>query len=280
LVHIIRNSIDHGIETPEIRIKRGKKRSGMLHLSAEYSGANVLIKIKDDGAGIDPEIIRKDAVEKGLIKEDAALSERDILSVIFLPGFSTSEKVTKVSGRGVGLDIVKRSIDALLGVVDIQSKKGSETTITMRIPLTLAIIEGLLLKVGNNQYIVPLSAVEECIELTREDTAAAHGRHMINVRGKIVPYISLREIFQTAGNSPEIEQIVIAELNGRRIGLVVDHVIGEHQTVIKSLGRVYRDIDLVSGATILGNGKVAIILNIPKIIEYMESEEMTGAETN
>ena len=274
LIHIIRNSIDHGIEHPDIRMNNAKKRTGILHLAAEYSGASVLIRIRDDGAGLDLQKIRRDAVENGLIKEESQLTERDIFSIIFSPGFSTSEEVTKVSGRGVGLDVVKRSIDALRGTVDIDSKRGTGTTITLKIPLTLAIIEGLLLKVGNNQYIVPLSAVEECIELRRGDMTNAYERHMIQVRGKIIPYIRLREFFYTDGNPPDIEQIVITEVNGKRIGLAVDHVIGEHQTVIKSLGRFYRDIDLVSGATILGDGKVAIILNIPKIIEYTESEEM------
>jgi len=274
LIHIIRNSIDHGIEHPDIRMNNAKKRTGILHLAAEYSGASVLIRIRDDGAGLDLQKIRRDAVEKGLIKEESQLTERDIFSIIFSPGFSTSEEVTKISGRGVGLDVVKRSIDALRGTVDIDSKMGTGTTITLKIPLTLAIIEGLLLKVGKNQYIVPLSAVEECIELRRGDMNNAYERHMIQVRGKIIPYIRLREFFYADGNPPDIEQIVITEVNGKRIGLAVDHVIGEHQTVIKSLGRFYRDIDLVSGATILGDGKVAIILNIPKIIEYTESEEM------
>ncbi|MBE0425797.1 MAG: chemotaxis protein CheA [Nitrospirae bacterium] len=275
LVHIIRNSIDHGIEPPANREASGKSRRGMVHLSSEYSGANVLIKIRDDGAGIDLKEIRKDAIEKGLIREDTSLTERDILSIIFSPGFSTSEKVTKVSGRGVGLDVVKRCIDTLRGTVDIDSKKGRGMIITLKIPLTLAIIEGLLLKVGDNQYILPLSAVEECIELTRQDVAGAHGRHIVNVRGRIIPYIRLRDFLNIDGTMPDIEQIVITEVNGKKVGLAVDHVIGEHQTVIKSLGRIYRDVDVLSGATILGNGKVAIILNIPKIVEYTESKEMT-----
>lgn len=274
LVHIIRNSIDHGIERPEVRVENGKRRTGLLHLAAQYSGASVLIKVKDDGSGIDPEKIRKDAVAKGLIKEDALLTESEILSIIFSPGFSTSEKVTTVSGRGVGLDVVKRSIDKLRGTIEIDSRNGAGTTITLKIPLTLAIIEGLLLKVGNHQYIVPLSAVEECIELTRKDISDTHGRHLVNVRGKIVPYIRLREVFHIDGTLPEIEQVVITEANGKKVGLAVDHVIGEHQTVIKSLGRIYRDVDIASGATILGNGVVAIILNVPKIIEYTENEEI------
>jgi two-component system chemotaxis sensor kinase CheA len=274
LVHIIRNSIDHGIENPSVREKAGKPEAGKVHISAEYADANVLIKVKDDGAGIDLQEIMKNAIEKGLIKEDAALNEREIFPILFAPGFSTSENITKVSGRGVGLDVVKKSIDSLRGTAGIESRKGTGTIITLRIPLTLAIIEGLLVVVGNNQYILPLSVVEECIELTRKEVANTHGRHMINVRGKIVPYIRLREFLQADGIPPDIEQIVITEVNGRRIGLAVDHVTGEHQTVIKSLGRVYKDIDVVSGATILGNGMVAIILNIPKIIEYTENEEI------
>ena len=184
LIHIIRNSIDHGIEPPDIRMNNAKQRAGMLHLAAEYSGASVLIRIRDDGAGLDLQKIRRDAVENGLIKEESQLTERDIFSIIFSPGFSTSEEVTKVSGRGVGLDVVKRSIDALRGTVDIDSKRGTGTTITLKIPLTLAIIEGLLLKVGNNQYIVPLSTVEECIELKRGEMTNAYRKAHDSVEGK------------------------------------------------------------------------------------------------
>jgi two-component system chemotaxis sensor kinase CheA len=277
LVHIIRNSIDHGIEPPQAREALGKPREGTVHLSAVHSGANVLVRISDNGAGLDPEAIRKKAVEKGLIASDAELTEKEIFSQLFVAGFSTSERVTDVSGRGVGMDVVKRSIDTLRGTVDISSKKGQGTTITLSLPLTLAIIDGLLVKIEEGDFVLPLSAVEECIELTHDDVAKAHGRHMIHVREQIVPYIPLRSLFHVTGEVPPIQQIVITETNGSRIGFVVDRVIGEHQTVIKSLGRIYRDVEGISGATILGDGTVALILDIPNLVKCAEREELGSA---
>jgi two-component system chemotaxis sensor kinase CheA len=277
LVHIIRNSIDHGIEPPQAREALGNPREGTVHLSAVHSGANVLVRISDNGAGLDPEAIRKKAVEKGLIASDAELTEKEIFSQLFVAGFSTSERVTDVSGRGVGMDVVKRSIDTLRGTVDISSKKGQGTTITLSLPLTLAIIDGLLVKIEEGDFVLPLSAVEECIELTHDDVAKAHGRHMIHVREQIVPYIPLRSLFHVTGEVPPIQQIVITETNGSRIGFVVDRVIGEHQTVIKSLGRIYRDVEGISGATILGDGTVALILDIPNLVKCAEREELGSA---
>ena len=273
MVHLIRNCIDHGIELPEIREASGKPNQGIVHLSATHSGANVLIKIKDDGAGLDCDAIRAKAVEKGLIKNDAELPEKDIFALILAPGFSTAKKITNVSGRGVGMDVVKRAIDALRGSIEINSKKGVGTTITLKLPLTLAIIEGLLVNIEKECFVFPLSAVEECVELTHKDVENSHGRHLANVRGQVVPYIRLRDNFRIKGNSPPIEQIVIIGLDGRRVGFVVDNVIGEHQTVIKSLGRFYRDVEGISGATILGDGTVALILDIAKLVESEEQEE-------
>ncbi|HDH04179.1 MAG TPA: chemotaxis protein CheA [Nitrospirae bacterium] len=274
LVHLIRNSIDHGIEAPDVRNDYGKPGQGIVHLSARHSGANVLIEIMDNGAGLNPEAICDKAVEKGLIEPDAELSEKDTFALILAPGFSTAGKITGVSGRGVGMDVVKRSIDALRGSIDISSERGIGTTITLKLPLTLAIIDGLLVKIGHDFFVLPLSLVEECVELTKEDVAGAHGRQIANVRGEIVPYISLREQFMINGGKPDIEQIVITEIDSHRVGFVVDHVIGEHQTVIKTLGRVYRDVEGVSGATILGDGTVALILDVPKLVQNVEKEEV------
>ena len=274
LVHLIRNSIDHGIETPDDREAAGKPRHGIVHLSATHSGANVLIEIVDDGAGLNPEAIKAKAVEKGLIEPDAELPEKDIFALILQAGFSTAEKVTNVSGRGVGMDVVKRSIEALRGTIDISSKRGVGTTITLKIPLTLAIIDGLLVKIGQEVFVVPLSLVEECVELTAEDIEKAHGRHIANVRGEIIPYINLRDKFSINGGKPDIEQIVIAEVDDNRVGFVVDDVIGEHQTVIKALGKFYRDVEGVSGATILGDGTVALILDIPKLVQSAVKDEV------
>ncbi|MGO8944153.1 MAG: chemotaxis protein CheA [Syntrophobacteraceae bacterium] len=273
LVHLIRNCIDHGIEPPGVREAAGKPRQGTVQLSAMHSGANVLIRITDDGAGLDTDAIRSKAVEKGLMAAETELSETELFSLIFAPGFSTARQVTSVSGRGVGMDVVKRSIEALRGSIDVSSQKGTGTTITLNLPLTLAIIDGLLVRVGEGHYVFPLSVVEECVELTREDVARAHGRHIIHVRGGIVPYIRLRDRFAVTGNAPEVEQIVITESPGGNVGFVVDSVIGEHQTVIKTMGRIYRNVDVISGATILGDGTVALIMDVPKLVQGVEAQE-------
>jgi two-component system chemotaxis sensor kinase CheA len=274
LVHLIRNSIDHGIESPEAREAAGKPRQGTVRLAATHSGDSVLITITDDGAGLDKEVIRAKAIEKGLLSASAELSEKEIFAQIFAPGFSTAQTVTSVSGRGVGMDVVKRAMDALRGSIEISSRRGEGTTISIRIPLTLAIIESLLVQIGVDRFLIPLSLVSECVELTRDDVANAHGRNLAVVRGKMVPYIPLRERFNITGETPDIEQIVITQIDGMRVGVVVDHVIGEHQTVIKSLGKMYRDTGGVSGATILGDGAVALILDIPHLFHEVELEEV------
>jgi two-component system chemotaxis sensor kinase CheA len=273
LVHLIRNSIDHGIESPDERIAAGKPRQGTIHLSAVHSGANVLIRIADDGKGIDPGVIRAKGVEKGLIAADADLSEQEVFALLFAPGFSTAKKITSVSGRGVGMDVVKKTIDALRGSIDISSRKGSGTTMTLRLPLTLAIIDGFLTKIGAEHFIFPLSLVDECIELSREERTKA--RHIANVRGHIVPYLRLRDQFNIGGEPPAIEQVVITRLNDRRVGFVVDSIIGGHQTVIKNLGRFYHDVEGVSGATILGDGTVALILDVPNLVR--DAEQKAGS---
>ena len=272
LVHIIRNSIDHGIEAPEVREAAGKPKQGHVRLSAFHSGAYVLIRIEDDGAGLDRKAIHRKAVEKGLIAPDADLTDKEVFAQIFTAGFSTAKTVTGISGRGVGMDVVKRSIDALRGSIEVESEKGRGSTITLKLPLTLAIIEGLMVKLGDGHFVMPLSAVEECIELTHEKRMKDNGRHMVNLRGAIVPYLRLRDIFRVDGDWPSIEQIVIAEVNGERIGFVVDHVLGEYQTVIKTLGALYQDAEGVSGATILGDGSVALILELPRILEIAGNE--------
>ncbi len=273
LVHIIRNCIDHGIETREVRKAAGKPEAGKVCLSAGQSGTHVLIRISDDGAGIDEDAVRLKALEMGLLREDEERAPKELFSLILAPGFSTSQKVTSVSGRGVGMDVVKRAIEALRGSVEISSLKGAGTTITLKLPLTLAIIEGLLVRIGEEHFIIPLSVVEECVELKRGDIAKTHGRNLICLRDKIVPYIRLRERFHIEGYIPLIEQVVVTEDEGRTVGFVVDSVIGEHQTVIKSLSRVYRNAEGISGATILGNGTVALILDVPKLLSSIELEE-------
>ncbi len=276
LIHIIRNSIDHGVESPSERENKGKTRTGNVHLSATQSGGNVLIKIQDDGAGMDKDVIKEKALKMGLINENGELSDSEIYSLIFTAGFSTAKKVTNVSGRGVGMDVVRRAIESLRGSIEVSSKKGLGTTITLKLPLTLAIIDGLLVNISDEFFVLPLSSVEECIELSSDDIEKAHGRHIVNIRGEIVPYVNLRERFNITGERLSIEQVVVANIKGMRVGFVVDKVIGQHQTVLKTLGKVYKNVEGVSGATILGDGTVALILDIIRLAEKEEVEERSS----
>lgn len=273
LVHLLRNSIDHGIESPEEREAKGKAPQGMILLSAEHSGGEVLIRITDDGRGMSSEMIREKGVDRGLISKDSELTEKELLKLIFEPGFSTAQEVTNVSGRGVGMDVVKRAIDSLRGTIDIDSKPDVGTTITIRLPLTLAIIDGLQVRVEDEYYVIPLSLVEECVELSRSEVEASDsGQRILHLRGEIVPYIHIRDWFEIEGENPPIEQIVITGVEGSRVGIVVDTVIGEHQTVIKSLGRVYKDVEGISGATIKGDGSIALILDVPSLVRRVIAE--------
>ncbi len=276
LVHLIRNCIDHGIESPAQRLSRGKPEKGVIHLSAAHAGASVLITIRDDGSGLSAETIRAKAVEKGLIPVDALLTERELFSLIFIPGFSTASKITGVSGRGVGMDVVKRTIDGLRGSIEVESRPNVGTAITLRLPLTLAIIDGLLVNVKEDCFVIPLSAVEECIELTREEAVRTEARRLVNLRGQPVPYVRLRESFGLSGALPAIEQVVIVEADGHRLGFAVDQVVGQHQTVIKGLSRVYGDVDGLSGATIMGDGTVALILDVAKLAHAKRNEGIAG----
>jgi two-component system chemotaxis sensor kinase CheA len=265
LVHLIRNSCDHGIEAAAVRTAAGKPATGTVKLSAYHSGPNVFIELRDDGAGLDLEAVRRKAVERGLLAPDAALTEKELVGLIFAPGLSTARSVSSVSGRGVGMDVVKRAIEALRGSIDVQTRKGAGTTIRIKLPLTLAIIEGLLVAVGDATYVLPMSLVEECVELVRKDDDA-RGSRLAPVRGELVPYVRLREWFDDEGVPPPIEQIAIASVEGQRYGFVVDHVVGQHQTVIKPLGVMNRHAKGVSGATILGDGTVALIVDVPALV--------------
>jgi len=267
LIHLIRNSCDHGIESPEVREAAGKPRRGLVRLTAYHTGPNVFIEIHDDGAGLDANAIHSKAVERGLLAPEATPSHQDLFNLIFQPGFSTAKTLSNVSGRGVGMDVVKRSIDALRGSVEVQSTKGQGTTIRLRLPLTLAIIEGLMVTVGETRYVLPMSLVEECVELAREDVERSHGNNLATVRSELVPYLRLREWFSVPGEQPAIEQIVIVSVEGVRFGLVVDSVVGQHQTVIKTLGKMYRHTEGLSGATILGDGTVALIVDVSSLIK-------------
>ncbi|MGA2113458.1 MAG: chemotaxis protein CheA [Bryobacteraceae bacterium] len=267
LVHLIRNSMDHGIETPEARRAAGKPATATIHLSARHAGASVLIQVSDDGRGLDREAVRARAVEQGLIDPGAQLSDSEICALIMAPGFSTAREVTSVSGRGVGMDVVRRSVEALRGSIDIASKLRAGLTVTLRLPLTLAIIDGLLVRVGHAHFVLPLANSLECVELSRQDIEDAHGKHVANVRGELIPYIRLSEYFRIERAQPELEQIMVVETDHGRYGFVVDQVLGDHQTVIKNLGKLYRNVQVVSGATILGNGSVALIVDPHRLVQ-------------
>ena len=267
LMHLIRNSIDHGISSPEDRAAHGKRPTASIHLSARHSGASVLVGVSDDGNGIDADAVRNRAIEKGLVAADAQLTEAETFALIFQPGFSTAKKVTDVSGRGVGMDVVRQRVDSLRGTIEVVSKPGVGTTVTLRLPLTLAIIDGLLVRVGDACFVLPLANTLECIELTRADIERANGKHLASVRDELVPYLRLREHFNISTEPPAIEQIMIVETEEGRFGFVVDQVLGNCQTVIKNLGRFYRHVQVVSGATILGNGTVALILDPERLVQ-------------
>jgi len=276
LMHLIRNSMDHGIEPADVRAASGKLLTATIHLAARHSGASVLVTVSDDGRGIDADAVRRRAVERGLISAEAQLTESQTFALLFEPGFSTAKQVTDVSGRGVGMDVVRQRVESLRGAVEVQSQPGQGTSVTLRLPLTMAIIDGLLVGVGDACFVLPLAITLECIELTRQDIARANGKHIANVRGELVPYIRLREHFHVRSRAPEIEQIMLVETGEGRFGFVVDQVLGNCQTVIKSLGRFYRQVQVVSGATILGNGTVALILDPERLIQDAMREEARG----
>jgi two-component system chemotaxis sensor kinase CheA len=268
LVHILRNSMDHGIEAPDERERKGKPRRGTVRLSASHEGAHVVITIADDGKGLDKAAIRSKAEEKGLVAPGQILTEQETFDLILRPGFSTAKAITQLSGRGVGMDVVKKTIEHLRGTLAVASPPGGGTVIRLRLPLTLAIIDGLLVDVDGDRFIVPMSAVHENLELQRHERQANNGRNVVAVRGDLVPYVRLRELFSVHGADHDIEKVVIVGVDGQRVGLVVDRVIGSHQTVIQPMGPFYREIDLFSGTTIMGDGRVAMILDLAGTVRH------------
>jgi two-component system chemotaxis sensor kinase CheA len=273
LVHLIRNAVDHGLEDAASRIAAGKPAQGQITLTARHAGAEVLVSITDDGRGLDRDRIRARAEANGLIAPGARPADHELFQVIFQPGFSTAAQVTSLSGRGVGMDVVKRTIDGLRGSIDIASNDGRGSVITLRLPLTLAIIDGLLVRVGRGRYVIPLSAVEECVELSQEDDARSRGRSFLNIRGDLVPFLRLRELFNVSLPPDRYQKVVIVSAGDLRVGLVVDQVIGDHQTVIKSMSKLHADVEIFSGATILGDGSVALILDITHLVEHGQARE-------
>ncbi len=273
LVHIIRNSCDHGLETAEDRIAAGKSGTGLIRLSAHQAGGEVLITITDDGRGIARDRIRAKAEANGLIAPGQPMSDDELLGLIFHPGFSTAAQVTNLSGRGVGMDVVKRTIESLRGSIDVKSVDGAGSTITLRIPLTLAIIEGLLVRVGEGRYVIPLSAVEECLELSLEEDLRSRGRSIITLRERLIPFLRLREVFDTGTRPDTYQKIVVVGTGSERVGLVVDQIIGNHQTVIKAMSPLHRGVASFAGATILGDGSVALILDIAQLVALGQPRE-------
>ncbi|WP_228068991.1 chemotaxis protein CheA [Marivivens aquimaris] len=266
LVHILRNAIDHGMETQEQRETTGKPMIGKVELSAVHAGGEVLIRVKDDGRGMNPDVIRHKAIERGLINSDMVLTDSQIFMLIFEPGFSTAETVTELSGRGVGMDVVRRTIEGLRGNIEVASKLGEGTTVTLRLPLTLAIIDGLLIEVDDERYTLPMAAVKEIFELPAEKTLASRTGDYLDIRGHFVPFIRLRSIFECTGEAPKEQNVVVVEAGESRIGIVVDHIIGTNQTVIKQVSKLQHSARSISGATILGDGTVSLIIDVPQLL--------------
>ena len=269
LVHLVRNSLDHGIESPEIRLEKGKPEIGILHLNAYHQGGNIVIEINDDGAGLNTDRIREKAIEKGIIGENDSLSEEKIHELIFAPGFSTADVVSDVSGRGVGMDVVKRNIRDLGGVVEVKSKKDVGSTFTIRLPLTLAILDGQLVRLGDETYIVPLVSIIESLQIKAESVSTiAGGAELYRLRDEYLPIIRLHEIFEITPVNTELVNglLVVVEGDGQQAGIFVDDLLGQQQVVIKSLETNYKKVEGLSGATILGDGTVALILDVAGLV--------------
>jgi two-component system, chemotaxis family, sensor kinase CheA len=267
LMHLIRNSLDHGIGKPEERIKSGKSRRGSVSLNAYNETGNIVIEIKDDGNGLNREKIYKKAVESGLLQQNQHVDDLDLYQYIFQPGFSTAEKVTNISGRGVGMDVVKKNIESLRGTIVLESTEGVGMTTRIHLPLTLAIIDGFLVQVSDSYYVIPLDLVSEVFEVNKNDLKGKEGASIINLRGEVLPYMRLRDFFEDTAGETLTENVIVVEYARKKAGLVVDRLVGEFQTVIKSLGKLFMELQWVSGATILGNGEVAFILDVPRLIQ-------------
>jgi two-component system chemotaxis sensor kinase CheA len=284
LTHMIRNALDHGIEKPDIRKARGKDPCGIISLKACHEGANIVIQVSDDGAGLNRNKIIERAKIIGGIAEPETLADQELYRLIFEPGFSTADTVTDMSGRGVGMDVVRRNIETLRGSVSIESEWGNGSTVTLRLPLTLAIIEGFGVGIGDDTYVLPLHAVSECIEMPVSERAHDHPQGVINLRGEPLPYVRLRRWFELASSRPNRENIVVVEFNGAKAGLAVDSLQGARQTVIKPLGDQFRDLPGIAGSAIMGNGRVALILDVAglmrEVIRFQGNASARGSISN
>lgn len=263
LTHLVRNAMDHGIEPADVRLARGKPANGTVKLDAYHDSGSIVIAVSDDGGGLKRDRILAKAIERGLVEAGHHLSDEDVYKLIFEPGFSTAEQISNLSGRGVGLDVVKRNITALRGSVSVHSQEGVGTTVTVRLPLTLAIIDGFLVEVGKSVFAIPLDMIEECVAYSAEP-----GHDYTNLRGQVLPFIRLRELFEVEGSPARRENIVVLKHAGRKAGLVVDTLLGEFQTVIKPLSKMFSGLKCISGSTILGSGEVALILDVPALVQH------------
>jgi len=265
LLHLVRNAVDHGLEQPAIREKHGKTACGVIRLSAALSGGNVIVKLEDDGAGLNRAKILEKAKRMGILSTEDQIGDQDLHDLVFQAGFSTAESVTELSGRGVGLDVVRRNIDALRGTVEIATEEGKGTTITIRLPLTLTIIEGFSVTVADETFVVPLEYVTECTELP-ETQRKSEASGILNLRGKVLPYVRLREMFHISGKAPSRENVVVVKMNEFQAGIAVDQLLGGVQTVVKPLGRALRGVSGVAGSTVLGDGRVGLIVDVPGLL--------------
>ncbi len=273
LMHLVRNAMDHGIESAELRQSRGKPVKGILRLNAFHDSGSIVIEVSDDGGGLNRERILKKAIDKGLVSPTQNLSDQEIYMLIFEAGFSTADQVSNLSGRGVGMDVVRRNIEALRGTCELDSQAGQGSTVRIRLPLTLAIIDGFQIGVGSASYVVPLDMVKECLELSKEDRQSSKEHNYINLRGEVLPFVRLREHFREKGQTGPRENVVVVQYGGQKAGLVVDELMGEFQTVIKPLGLLFGNLKGISGSTILGNGEVALILDVPSLIQQAVNQE-------
>ncbi|NMZ16951.1 chemotaxis protein CheA [Pseudomonas rhodesiae] len=278
LMHLLRNAIDHGIESAEARRAAGKSSKGHLSLNAYHDSGSIVIEIADDGAGLNRERILEKAQERGLVASGAVLSDQEIYNLIFEAGFSTAEAVTNLSGRGVGMDVVKRNITLLRGTVDLDSRPGQGTVVRIRLPLTLAIINGFLVGIDQATYVIPLDMVQECIELDEPQRDSSREQGYLDLRGEVLPLVHLRDHFNHEGPAARRQNVVVVRYAEHKAGLVVDDLLGEFQTVIKPLGKLFGALRGISGSTILGSGAVALILDVPALLNQLVQMEARTAQ--
>ena len=273
LLHMIRNAIDHGLEVPETRIASGKNPCGVLQLKASHASGNILIQLSDDGAGFNRKRILEKAKAANLIDDGERLSDQEVFRLVFNAGFSTAEHVTELSGRGVGMDVVKRNIESLRGSIDIESVEGSGSTFTLRLPLTLAIIAGFSVMSGNETYVIPLETISECLDLPAEHIAS-DGGGVISLRGEALPFVRLSNVLGTTGVKTKRESVIVLQFGNQRAGLAVDQLLGESQAIIKPLDRLFHKVPGISGSTILGDGRVALILDVTTLMREAISKNV------